>query len=145
MAGASPENRPIAPHLQIWRWHVTMASSILHRLSGIGLYGVVSYSVAQRTRELGIRMALGAQRSEVLRMIVGEGMMLAGLGIAAGLAGALAVGRLPTGLLYGVAPNDPITFALVASMLGAVTLLASYLPASRATRINPAGVLGAEA
>jgi predicted permease len=110
----------------------------------IGLYGIVAYSVAQRTRELGIRMALGAQRSDVLRMVVGEGMALGAIGLAIGMAGALALRRLPSGLLYGVTPSDPGTFLLVASVLAATTFLASYLPASRATRINPAGVLGAE-
>ena len=110
----------------------------------IGLYGIVAYSVAQRTRELGIRMALGAQRSDVLRMVIGEGMALGAAGVVIGLGGALALRRLPAGLLYGVTPTDPGTFVAVAIVLGATTLLASYLPASRASRINPAGVLGAE-
>jgi ABC-type antimicrobial peptide transport system permease subunit len=110
----------------------------------IGLYGVVAYSVAQRTRELGIRMALGAQRSDVLGMVVGEGMALGALGLVIGMAGALTLRRLPSGLLYGVTPSDPGTFLAVASVLAATTLLASFVPASRATRINPAGVLGAE-
>jgi predicted permease len=110
----------------------------------IGLYGIVAYSVAQRTRELGIRMALGAQRSDVLRMVIGEGMVLGAAGVVIGLGGALALRRLPAGLLYGVTPTDPGTFVVVAIVLGATTLLASYLPASRASRINPAGVLGAE-
>jgi putative ABC transport system permease protein len=110
----------------------------------IGLYGVVSYSVGQRTRELGIRMALGAQRSDVLRLVVGEGMAMAAIGVVIGLAGALTLSRLLAGLLFGVTPTDPGTLALVAAVLAATTLLASYLPASRATRINPAGVLGAE-
>ena len=106
-------------------------------LAVLGIYGTVSYSVGQRTRELGIRLALGAQREDVLRLVLGQGtrLILAGLGL--GLAASLALSGLLKSLLYGVAANDPLTLVLVAVTLGAVALLASYLPARRATRIDP--------
>jgi putative ABC transport system permease protein len=106
-------------------------------LAAIGIYGVVNYSVAQRTRELGIRVALGAQRTDVLKLIVGQGLRLTLAGIACGAAGALAVTRLMADLLFGVAPTDPLTFATVALMLPLVALLACWLPARRATKVDP--------
>jgi putative ABC transport system permease protein len=106
-------------------------------LACIGMYGVVSYSAAQRTREIGIRMALGAERRTVFAMVVGQGARLAGLGIAIGLAAALGVTRAMTRFLYGVHPTDPQTFAAVSLLLVAVALLACYLPAWRATRVDP--------
>ena len=113
-------------------------------LAAMGLYGLVAYSVGQRTREIGIRMALGARAADVERQIVGEGVRLAGAGLLAGLAGALLLSRLVRGLLYGIPPHDPATFALVALLLGAVTLIASWLPSRRAGRVNPAIALRAE-
>jgi ABC-type antimicrobial peptide transport system permease subunit len=106
-------------------------------LACIGLYGVVSYSAAQRTREIGIRMALGAERRTVFAMLLGQGARLAALGIGAGLVAALAVTRVMTRFLYGVRPSDPLTFATVAFLLVAVAMLACYFPARRATRVDP--------
>ncbi|HEX9000263.1 MAG TPA: FtsX-like permease family protein, partial [Blastocatellia bacterium] len=102
-----------------------------------GLYGVMSYAVAQRTREIGVRMALGAQTADVLRLFLREGMALALIGVTLGLFGALAVTRVMTGLLFGVSASDPLTFAGVAGVLSLIALLACYLPARRAARIDP--------
>jgi putative ABC transport system permease protein len=106
-------------------------------LAGIGMYGVISYSVAQRTQEIGIRMALGAERSNVFGMVLGQGARLTGLGIAIGLIAAAAVTRLLASFLYGVRATDPFTYAGVALLLLATALLACYLPARRATRVDP--------
>jgi putative ABC transport system permease protein len=106
-------------------------------LSALGTYSVLSYSIAQRTREIGLRMALGAQRGNVLRLIVGGSVRLALMGIAVGTAGALALTRLMTGLLFGVRATDPATFCAVIAMRVAATLLASYIPARRAIRVDP--------
>ncbi len=106
-------------------------------LSSVGIYGVLSYVVAQRTRHIGISMALGATPAKVLRDILAYGMRLAGVGLALGLAGAFLSTRLLSSLLYGVKPADPLTFALISLVLVAVALLACYVPARRATRIDP--------
>jgi putative ABC transport system permease protein len=106
-------------------------------LASIGMYGVISYSVAQRTQEIGIRMVLGAQRRSVFQMVLGQGARLGGLGIMIGLVGALGVTRLLAGFLYGVRPTDPVTFAGVSLLLLAVALLACYIPARRAMRVDP--------
>jgi predicted permease len=110
-------------------------------LAGLGVYGIVAYQVAQRTREFGIRMALGARSGDVLAAVVGQGARLAAIGAVIGLALAAAGTRLLAGLLYGVAPLDPLTFGAVALLLGAVALLASALPARRATRLDPLDAL----
>ena len=106
-------------------------------LAAVGIYGVVAYGVVQRTRELGIRMALGAGGSTLLRMVIRQGMMPVLGGMALGLVGALAAGRVLRGLLFGVGTGDPAILALVAGFLVAVALAAMYLPARRASRSDP--------
>lgn len=106
-------------------------------LTAVGLYGVLSYSVTQRSREIGLRMALGARRKEVVRLVVGRGMLLALGGLAAGLAGSFLLVRLLTGLLFGVSSSDPLTFAGVTLTLALVALVASYFPARRAAALDP--------
>jgi predicted permease len=106
-------------------------------LSGVGIYGVISYLIGQRTHEIGIRMALGAQQSKVLRQVLGEGLKLALIGAAIGLTAAFGLTRLMTSLLYGVSPTDPLTFAAVALLLIAVALAACYVPARRAAALDP--------
>nr|MBA2244949.1 FtsX-like permease family protein [Gemmatimonadota bacterium] len=113
-------------------------------LAMIGLYGVVSSSIAQRTHEIGVRIALGAQSADVTGLVIRQGAVLAGAGILAGLLAALALSRLVAGLLFGVTATDPLAFAAVALLLAAVALLASYLPARRATRVDPIQALRAE-
>jgi len=113
-------------------------------LTAIGIYAVIAYSVVQRTREIGIRMALGAQSRDVLKLVVGNGMRLALIGVALGLAGALALSRLMTSLLFGITPTDALTFAAVSTGLIAVALLACYVPARRATKVNPLVALRSE-
>jgi putative ABC transport system permease protein len=106
-------------------------------LAAVGLYGLLAYTVARRINEIGIRMALGAQPRDIWRLIVGSGARLALTGIAIGLAGALALTRLLSSLLFEVRATDPITFAAVALLLAAVALLACYVPARRAMRADP--------
>jgi putative ABC transport system permease protein len=112
-------------------------SVIAMLLASIGIYGVMSYSVTQRSRELGIRMALGAARSRVLALVVGQGMALAGAGVAIGLVAAFALTRFLTSQLYGVGATDPVTFTLVSALLVTIALLATLMPAMRATRVDP--------
>ena len=110
-------------------------------LAAVGIYGVMSYAVEQRTQEIGVRMALGAERRDVLGMVVRQGMTVAGIGVALGLAGGIGASRLLEKLLYGVKPSDPATYAAVAAGLLAVALLANYIPARRAARVDPTEAL----
>jgi predicted permease len=113
-------------------------------LALVGVYGVVSYAASQRTQEIGVRMALGASRSEILRLVLGRGLVLVGFGLAVGLAGAFGVSRLLSNFLFNVSSADPLTFVGVPLLLGTMALVASYIPAFRATRIDPAVALRAE-
>jgi predicted permease len=113
-------------------------------LAALGIYGTLSYSVEQRSQEIGIRMALGAEGGDLRKMVIRQGMKLAGLGILVGLAGALALSRLITTLLFGVYPNDPASFAAIAALLALVAFLATALPARRATRVDPLAALRRE-
>jgi putative ABC transport system permease protein len=110
-------------------------------LAGIGIYGVMAYAVAQRTHEIGIRMALGAAERDVLGMVLGQGLRLVCIGLVAGLAGALLLTKLMSTLLYGVSPDDPPTYAAVSAALIMVAIAASYFPARRAIRIDPINAL----
>ena len=110
-------------------------------LAAVGIYGVISCDVAQRTKEIGIRAAMGAQPADVLRLILGQGARLAAYGIALGLAAAFALTRLMANLLFEVKPADAWTFAAISLLLGAVALLASYLPSRRAMAIDPVAAL----
>jgi putative ABC transport system permease protein len=106
-------------------------------LAAVGIFGLVSYAVTQRTHEFGVRLALGAQARDVFRLVLRQGLRLALAGIAVGLCAAFVVTRFLTSLLYGVSAADPLTYTGVALLLLVVTLLASYLPARRATKVDP--------
>jgi ABC-type antimicrobial peptide transport system permease subunit len=106
-------------------------------LASVGIYGVISYLVGERTRELGIRLAMGAQRADVARLVLRHGMTMATSGLVLGLLAAAGLTRLLGNLLYGVSPTDPATFTVVALLLAAVALLACAIPAWRATRVDP--------
>ena len=113
-------------------------------LAAVGVYGVISYSVNQRTHEIGIRMALGAQRSDIYKIILGQGLRLAALGIALGLAGAMALARTIESLLFGVSTSDLWSYTLVSAVLAGAALLACYIPARRATKVDPMVALRCE-
>jgi len=106
-------------------------------LAMVGVYGVISYSTSQRTHEIGIRVALGAQQSEILRMILGQGFLIVAMGLIVGCASAFAFARLISNFLVGVSPGDPATYSAVTIVLGLIALLACYIPARRAMRVDP--------
>src|SRR5439155_945122 len=123
------------PRLQTELLSLFAAVALL--LAAVGLYGVLAYAVTQRQREIGVRMALGAQRRTVLSLVIGQGMRLALVGVIIGVLCALALTRVLQSLLYGVTPSDPLTFAAVSLLLIATALLACWLPARRAANLNP--------
>jgi predicted permease len=138
-------------HFARVRWFIRLFGSLFTIFAAIGLvlacvgiYAVMSYAVTQRTQEIGIRMALGAQQGSIVKLIVGRGLLLAVIGVALGLAGSLAVTRVMTQFLVGVSPTDPVTFSAVALVLTIVALLACYIPARRAARVDPILALRAE-
>jgi ABC-type antimicrobial peptide transport system permease subunit len=116
---------------------LAIAAGVALILGAIGIYGVISYVVSQRTRELGVRLALGAEAGDVRTMVLKQGLILAGSGVVLGLVAAVGLTRLMGALLFGVDPIDPLTFGVVALSLTAVALLASYVPARRASRVDP--------
>jgi putative ABC transport system permease protein len=116
---------------------LSIFAAVAMALAAVGIYGVTSYAVSQRTHEIGIRMALGAQAGDVLRLIVRQGLTVIGAGLMVGIAASLALTRLMMALLYQVTPSDPITFGCIAALLGVVAVFACYLPARRATRVDP--------
>jgi predicted permease len=136
--------KTLTEHMNIPLFPARMAADVLGSfgvlalvLAAIGIYGVMSYVVAGRTREIGLRMALGAQLRQVRQLILRQGMMLAGIGLILGLAVVFVLARFLTSMLYGVSPSDPVTFLGISFLLAMVALLACYLPARRAARIDP--------
>jgi ABC-type antimicrobial peptide transport system permease subunit len=123
---------------------LAIAASMALALGVVGIYGVISYSVAQRTREIGIRAALGAQQTQVQRMFVRDGLALAGAGIAVGLVASIATTRFMTALLFGVSPLDPTTYVAVSMVLVGAAVMASYIPARRASTVDPVDALRSE-
>jgi ABC-type antimicrobial peptide transport system permease subunit len=126
---------------QLFGWMFSIFGALALLLAGVGVYGVLSYSVAQRTQEIGVRIALGAQRGDVLGLVVSQGMKLAVAGIVVGLIGSFAVTRVISSILYNVSATDPLSFAITAIVLTAAAFLASYLPARRAISLDPVEAL----
>jgi ABC-type antimicrobial peptide transport system permease subunit len=143
--------KTLTEHMKIPLFPARIAANVLGSfgvlalvLAAIGIYGVMSYVVAGRTREIGLRMALGAQLRHVRQLILGQGMILASIGLAIGLAIVFILARFLTSMLYGVSPTDPITFVTITFLLAGVALVACYIPARRAARVDPAIALRAE-
>ena len=123
---------------------LAILSAVALVIASVGIYGVTSYTAVQRTGEFGIRMAIGAQRRDVLRLVLWQGGKLVLIGLLAGLTGTLAAGRVLASMLFETSPYDPITLATITILLGAIAVLACLLPAYRAARINPVDALKAE-
>jgi predicted lysophospholipase L1 biosynthesis ABC-type transport system permease subunit len=123
---------------------LAISAGVALLLGVVGIYGVISYSVSQRTREIGVRIALGAQQPAVIRMFLRHGLALTGIGVVCGLAAAVLLTRLMSSLLFGVSPLDPLTYVAVSAVLAAAALLATYVPARKATAIEPVEALRAE-
>jgi ABC-type antimicrobial peptide transport system permease subunit len=121
-----------------------MFAAVALGLATVGLYGLISYTVSQRTREIGVRLALGARRGDILRLVLGQGLRLAALGLALGMLLGLGLSRVMASALAGVSATDPVTFTVVPVVLGLVALVATAIPARRAARCDPAVVLRAE-
>ena len=140
LAETTTMEQVLSASLTDWRFHAILLGAFGALglfIAAIGIYGVISYSVAQRTHEMGVRLALGAEPGDMLRLVVGQGARLALAGVMIGTAGALALTRSLSSMLYGVKPTDPLTFVLVSLLLMAVALFASYIPARRATKVHP--------
>jgi putative ABC transport system permease protein len=123
---------------------LTSMAGLALLLAAIGIYGVISYSVVQRSHEMGIRLALGASKADLLRLVVGHGVLVAGTGVVIGVATALGLARVMASLLFGVKPHDPVTFTFVALLLIGVAAVASYIPARRAGKVDPVIALRCE-
>ncbi len=135
-----PMDQLVASSLTRQRFYATVMgvfAAIAVLLSAVGIYGVLAYAVGQRTREFGVRTALGARSRDVLALVLRQGLRLTSIGIGIGLAGAMALTRYVEGMLYDVTPLDPLTYVAVVALFAAVTSIASYVPARRATRIDP--------
>jgi putative ABC transport system permease protein len=139
-----PLDAIVAKNQGQWRFMAILSATfaaVAVLLAGIGIYGVMAYSVAERTHEIGVRLALGASSSRVLGEIVARGLRLTGIALAVGVAAAIAAARLASGVLFGVTPYDPITIGAAAVVLGAVAIVACIAPARRAARVSPVEAL----
>jgi ABC-type antimicrobial peptide transport system permease subunit len=123
---------------------LTVFGAVALSLAAIGIYGIMSYAVKRRTREIGIRMALGGTPGDVVRLVVGQGMRLAVIGLGVGLVAALAATKLMADMLFGITPRDPVTFGTIAGLLTGVALIASWIPARRAVQTDPTTALRTE-
>jgi putative ABC transport system permease protein len=138
--GIAPLEQQLGTYLTQRRFQTTLLagfSMVALLMAAVGIYGLIQYSIATRTQEIGLRMAIGAQSGDIFRMIVGEGLKLSLIGVALGLMGALWLGRAGASLLFGVTASDPLTFTTVSLLLTLVAVTACYFPARRAMRVDP--------
>jgi ABC-type antimicrobial peptide transport system permease subunit len=138
--GIAPLDQQLGTYLTQRRFQTSLLagfSMVALLMAAVGIYGLIHYSIATRTQEIGLRMAIGAQSSDIFRMIIGEGLRLSLIGVALGLVGALWLGRAGASLLFGVTASDPLTFATVSLLLTAVAIAACYFPARRAMKLDP--------